>query len=630
MHILVASAPHADTFGYSMPPPGLLRLGGWLRQVGHKVDLVDLAFELAAGNLGSAKVLDEDSLRTAADIILGRDPEVVGLSTMGATLPAALVIASELRQRKPGLHIHLGGPGVGSIEARLLKRFEDIDLIVHGEGELTLVEVLDRLGNAPCDVNPRVVAMDGVAGVSWRTESGQVRTESANRAPLDLAQVAPCAWDLLPPTQTYKAITGGMDGLVPVDSGRGCSYDCSFCSIGRFWERRSRTLPVNQLVEEVLHLTRVEGAQQAYLCHDLFGADRNHALEFCKRMSALGSPIPWECRARSDHMDREILQAMGQAGCYRVLLGVESAVPEVRAVNHKKMSGPLDVLALVQECSAAGITPILSFILGLPGEGESELAATLDLCADASLGTGLNLSLHLANPQPGCALGEEYNSQAVALEGIAPDMAFGAGQSDPEQQLIAAHPDLFSTWHLLALPEEHLRDLARMAQLLPPLLQRYPRTFALLRRLRAQSTLELFRDLRAERRSFEGLARAMDEPLVDDALAWEQLTLRVSSLGAPRILRARHDLSQLTGALISGAPLPNTGSPASHCFAVAPTDGPCPGTRMTRLSHDLARVFEQLNNPDVHPTVDTQHPAIAKAVECLTDAGLLSSSTPQA
>ena len=53
MRILIASSPHADTFGYSMPPPGVLRLGGSLRAEGWDVRLLDLAHELAAGHQGS-------------------------------------------------------------------------------------------------------------------------------------------------------------------------------------------------------------------------------------------------------------------------------------------------------------------------------------------------------------------------------------------------------------------------------------------------------------------------------------------------------------------------------------------------------------------------------------------------
>ena len=59
LRVLLASAPHADTFGYSMPPPGLLRLGGTLRERGVEVVLEDLAYRLAAGDVPADAVAPE-------------------------------------------------------------------------------------------------------------------------------------------------------------------------------------------------------------------------------------------------------------------------------------------------------------------------------------------------------------------------------------------------------------------------------------------------------------------------------------------------------------------------------------------------------------------------------------------
>jgi len=65
------------------------------------------------------------------------------------------------------------------------------------------------------------------------------------------------------------------------------------------------------------------GARSAYLCHDIFGANRGQALAFCSALEARGAPVPFEVRARADHLDLELLTAMRRAGGYRVLIGVE-------------------------------------------------------------------------------------------------------------------------------------------------------------------------------------------------------------------------------------------------------------------------------------------------------------------
>ncbi|MEM9380627.1 MAG: radical SAM protein, partial [Planctomycetota bacterium] len=506
MKVLLASAPHADTFGYSMPPPGLLRLGGALRRAGHDVALEDLAHRLASGAIEGGDAL----ARTSAELLLARGrPDVFGLSVMGATLPIALLVARELRGRWPGVPILLGGPGMNGTDAMVLERFEAVDAVVRGEAEVTLPALCDALERASGSE-----AFARVEGITFRGAAGVERTP--DRAPIrDLAALPDYAWDLLPSIRAYKEVTGEEDGLVPVDSGRGCVFDCSFCSIGRTWGRRSRPLPADRLAGEVAALRGIPGARRAYLCHDLFGANRRHAIEFCDALEAGDVDVPWEVRARAEHLDPELLERMGAAGCDRVLLGIESGSARVRRKNQKGMRDDFDPLRAVDDCAAAGITPILSLILGLPGEEEEDLDRTLEFCARAALRAGVQLSLHLVNPQPGCALGDELGSASRPVDGVPPDMALGAGESAGERALIAEHPDLFSTWALLPMDPTRLDELVWLSRELPETMMRFPRTFAALLALargsagdggEPASALGLARALRADGRSFEVFA----------------------------------------------------------------------------------------------------------------------------
>jgi len=631
MRVCLASSPHRDTFGYSMPPPGLLRLGGELLRRGRRVELEDLAFRLASGRLSEGDGLARD----AAELLLERGaPDVLGLSTMGATLPAALAIAREVRARAPRTRVVLGGPGVGGIDAPLVERFDFVDAVVRGEGERTLEELLARYERGQ---QPR-----GVAGVTWRDADGRARRE-ADRPPLaDLGELADCAWELLPPLAEYKRITGEEEGLVPLDSGRGCTYDCSFCSIGRFWGRRSRPLPVERLVREVEAVRDREGGKRAYLCHDLFGADRRHARAFCDALIERGSGVPWECRARVDHLDAELLERMGRAGCVRVLFGIESADPDVRDVAGKRMDRELDVVAAVERCVANGITPILSLILGLPGEDEAGLRATLDLAASAVLVGGVHLSFHLVNPQPSCALGDEHGAGSRPVEGIPPDMAWGAGETAPERELIRAHPDLFSTWALLtSLPggEEHLRDLARLAGTLPELLMRYPRTFALVARARSADTLDLYRALAADGRSFEAAARLERDARIDATLRWEQACLRAAARGpsgagsaageGPRrrgeLVRSAFDLAGLTRAALAADALPEPEPARERSFVVQRGER---GIRTLAVSDDAAALLDLCDGSARARDLTGPGSALAPAVASLARAGLVALPSP--
>ncbi len=593
MRLLIASAPHRDTFGYSMPPPGLLRLGGALERAGIGVELDDLAYRLAAGELPADDGLaDAAAARLLAAHARARC-DAIGLSVMGATLPIALAIHERLRRADPQLALWIGGPGTTGVERTLLERFPFLDLVARGEAEETVVELARAGGPA------------GIAGVLWREGDGTIRSEPAREPLRDLAHLPRAAWHLLPPIAAYKRITGAQDGLVPIDSGRGCVYDCSFCTIGRFWNRRSRVLPAARLADEIAELRELPAARNAYLCHDIFGADRAQALELCAELERRQLGIPWEVRARADHLDRELLERMGRAGCYRVLLGIESADAGVRKRNQKGMREAIDLLRVVDDCAAAGIVPILSLILGLPGEDERALRLSLDWCAAAALRAGVQLSLHLVNPQPGCALGEEFGASARALEGIPPDMALGAGETRAERELIAAHPDLFTTWTLLPQAEEELRDLARIAGELPEVLMRYPKTVARLKELRGGDTLDLYREWKRSGRSFEALALAGAR----ETLALEQAQVRVAARGRPAT-RARGP--QFGGELLR--------SEGGSVLAVVPT---ARGVQVSRLGAQAAAILAELDGARTAEELERTHPGIAAALSSFAEAGLL-------
>ena len=625
MRVLIASAPHADTFGYSMPPPGLLRLGGALEAAGHETHLEDLAFRQAGGSLGEG----DQIFTEAAELLAAQGPmDMLGLSVMGATLPAALLIAQHYRTLEPSTPIVLGGPGATGIDAAILERFEAIDVVVRGEAECTLPNMLRRMAEGRDLV--------GVAGITRRDETGRVIVEADRPQIKDLNELPAPAWHLVAPLSAYKEITGENEGLVPIDSGRGCSYDCSFCTIGRYWSRRSRCLPPGRLVDEILQATSFAGARQAYLCHDLFGANRAGALDFCAQMEQRGGGVPWECRARVDHLDLEILLAMSAAGCYRVLLGIESADSSVRRANNKGTKDDLDPLKVLDACAEANITPILSFILGLPGEDSAALAMSLDMASDAALRAGVNLSFHLVNPQPGCELGESFAGKTQRIDDIPPDMAVGAGESPLERDLIDTHPDLFSTWHQLPHSDQRLRRLAKIAKKLPVLLQRYPRCFALMRKHLEMDSLALFWAWRGTERSFAGFVRSQRDPLLDDVLAWEEAQIRQSQEPegisptastkdrppVPRgeVLRVNHDLANLGPQCLEPAAVP------THIL-VQRAPGALTSTRTLKVTSDIARVLETLTGEHTMSQLESEHPGLEKTIQQLAAAGLVTQNS---
>jgi hypothetical protein len=278
----------------------------------------------------------------------------------------------------------------------------------------------------------------------------------------------------------------------------------------------------------------------------------------------------------------------------------------------------------VESCAANGITPILSLVLGLPGEGDEELAASLDLCSRAALIAGVNISLHLVNPQPGCGLGEEFAAAARPLDGVPPDMALGAGTTPPERELIEAHPDLFSSFALLPQPEERLRELAAISHALPEVFLNAPRSFAYLRLSRGLSSLELFRSWSLQGGAWDEFIEGAGDPVAKELLAWDAAAASVSAMKfeateggvLPRptaeLVRAKHDLPSLVDGLARGEC-----TPASEALTLAVHRTEL-GVVTTRVEPKVADLLDALrSNPSLVPE------ELRPVLEILESAGLI-------
>ena len=535
MDVLLASSPHRDTFGYSMPPPGLLRLGGELCGAGSTCGSTISRYRLAAGELPRRR----RSCASAAERILRA--RAVRRRSGSPSWARRCLRARDRRARARARAAHADlarRPGPAGIDVALVERFAQVDAVVRGEGEETLPRLLDALASG--------AARAGVAGITWRDADGRVRRE-ADREPIgDLGSpAASTRGSSCRRSRAYKRITGEAEGLVPIDSGRGCVYDCSFCTIGRFWSRRSRTLPARGSSRGDSRSRHAGGAKRVPVPRHLRREPRPRA-RVLRRADRARRAVPWEVRARADHLDRELLERMGRAGCYRVLFGVESADARRARAHQKGMRARRrHARRVVDDCARAGITPILSMILGLPGEDERRARARARLAARAAALRARRATSRCTSSTRSPAAGSARSSARTRapVEGIPPDMACGAGETAAERALIAAHPDLFTTFALLTpAGADDARcasciaiatELPRDAHALPA----HVRAAARARRRRVRGALETVPRVEAQRAELRGLRAARGARAGRATCsAWEQALVRT---GAARAVRRR-------------------------------------------------------------------------------------------
>ena len=418
-------------------PLGVLSLAASIREMPHEITIVDLNQEINAGHLQ----LTDDFYQTAANLILAESPEVIGMSTMCNSYHITLRLAMSLKALLPSCYIILGGPQASYTDIETLDAFPFIDIIVREEADRSFPELIDKLAAGSSFVR--------VHGLTIRGSRGIVRTPDASLIS-NLDDLPLPAYDLYP----YE-----LPSALPIDVGRGCPFNCTFCATSKFWHRRFRLKSVDRLLYEIRILKDNYNAVHLNFEHDNFTFDRRRLLSFCNRLSRSGIDVVWGCSARIDSIDDELLRNMAGCGCKAVFYGIESGSQEMQRVIRKNLH-LRDVGETIEATIAAGIQPTTSFIVGFPEESEYDVKGTFNMIQGLLGYKRLSLQLHLLGPLPGTL---EYTKHICKwrYDGYHSSVAAN-GVKLLDSEWISCYPHLFSAcgyFETPCAPRSALKDM---------------------------------------------------------------------------------------------------------------------------------------------------------------------------
>jgi len=363
------------------PPLGLAYLAAALEAAGAEVRLLDYV----------VYPFDEPWLANVLDRF---EPHLVGVTAVTMTVDNALHILKTVRRLRPDIPTVMGGPHATFAARETLQSQPELDLVVLGEGERTIVELIRALA---AGADPETVA-----GIAYR-RGREIRFTAARPLIGDLDDLPAPARHLLP-LGRYRAL--GMP--ISLTTSRGCPHQCIFCVGRRMVGSRVRYRSPRLVVDELAAVADL-GFHQINLADDLFTANRRHCLAVCDEIERRRLKVKWTSFARVDTVTFELLRRMRSAGCTAVSFGIESGSPAILKTVKKGITRE-QVVAAVEMCTRAGVTPFASFILGLPGETEATIAETLAF-GDQLKASGLLYGFHLLAPFPGTEIrdrAEEY------------------------------------------------------------------------------------------------------------------------------------------------------------------------------------------------------------------------------
>jgi radical SAM superfamily enzyme YgiQ (UPF0313 family) len=332
---------------------GLLSLAG-AASVAASIRIRDIN---KAINSGVVPLREEFYERTAG-WLLESNPELVGFMTESDSFHHIIRICSELKAQAPDVITLIGGVCASMNDRMTLRRFDCVDFVVRGEGEIAFPALVDALkGNA---------SLAEVGNLTYRV-SNEVVVNPELPLIADLDSL---------PFPDLARIDLWPEDAVWIEIGRGCPFKCNFCVTAPYWKRKHRIKSPARIISELAYFKQY-GRADFNFTHDLFTTDRRWVLRFCKAMEEAKLDVSWTCSSRTDTIDREQIEWMRRAGCRDIYFGIESGTDQMQKAINKDLD--LTVSSEVVDIAlSTGMSATLGFIVGLPGESRESLQGTLN------------------------------------------------------------------------------------------------------------------------------------------------------------------------------------------------------------------------------------------------------------
>lgn len=338
------------------PPPGLGYLAATLRAAGKPVRILD-ASTFSWRRLGSA-------LRDAA-------PDIVGLTVWSVDRAQAFRAARLARAVVPKTRIVVGGHHATALPHHMFAK-ADADFVVVGPGEDTFLALIERLEQGG-DL------FDDIPGLVYRGTDG-LRATGPGRVQPDIDRI-PFPRHEDTDLRSYNGLPEVKGCSAAIITSRGCPYDCTFCGSSSFWKRRWFYRSADNVIEEIDYLVSSFGIRGLYVYDDNFVLRKDRVARICEGIRRRGWKLQWVAEASARNVDRELLQEMHSAGCFRIEFGVESGSGRVLDAIGKPLV-PDDVRRAFALCHEVGIRPRALLMVGNPGETEATIDETVALMGE--------------------------------------------------------------------------------------------------------------------------------------------------------------------------------------------------------------------------------------------------------
>ncbi|MBI4824646.1 MAG: radical SAM protein [Nitrospirae bacterium] len=357
-------------------PLGTLYVASCLIKEGHEVRFLNGAFRS-----------HEEILKEVEDY----KPEFVGLYSTAFGWLKALSTAKDIKKINRNIFIAVGGPYPIAKREQCLSL--DIDAVVTGEGELTLVEMLNRLEQGR--------SLEGVQGIAFKSNTKvQVNPDrpligNLDSIPFPKRELLGDTNLYIPPPATYR-----RRPVAVMITSRGCNRRCIFCfQIDKERNTGIRYRGVGNVMDEI-ELCLKQGYREIKFLDDTFAGDRGRAMEIAEEIRLRRLDFTWFASLCVNQADKPLLRAFKDAGCWAVLFGAESGIQKnLNAI--RKGTTIEQIKQAVSFAKDVGLKVSTPFMFGIPGETFEEGLKTIEFAIKLNPDMA---NFHAITPFPGSYL----------------------------------------------------------------------------------------------------------------------------------------------------------------------------------------------------------------------------------
>ena len=319
---------------------GLLTIASSLREAGIEVDYI---------------TIDEMKSDEAqfADIVQKHD--AVGIeANVTPFFPHVVRISEKVKDIKPKSKVIVGGSHVTFTDVDTLGSTKTIDIVVRGEGEETLVNVMYAYPS-----------LEKVMGITYKDMNGDI-IRNKNASLLSSEKIPSPSYDLLkgdPNRYSYR-----------LQSSRGCSFNCDFCEDPEFWRRRTRAMPKEKMLgEQKLLRERLDGSHHLHFIDSIFTLNRERTIDNLNSIRENNFGFNYSADIRAGFVDEELVDLMQKTGFTVLLIGLEDPNQSVldtveKGIEFEKVLKTVEVIKKNSDIKVVGY-----WMIGLPGSTHQTL-----------------------------------------------------------------------------------------------------------------------------------------------------------------------------------------------------------------------------------------------------------------